>query len=646
MRGRPRTELVLNRSERQQLQAWASGRKISKSLALRSRSVLACASGATNNSVAHSMPVTPQTVSKWRARFVAMRLDGLLDAPRSGKPRKIKDAQIEAVITRTLESTPKDATHWSTRMMAREMGMSQSAISRIWRASPMTERRAFPVTAQPSAGSERRGAPRVLLPIAASSLDRTSEVPLFRQLLIAIREAILEGSLRPGTRLPSTRTIAVDLGVARNTVLVAFEQLTAEGYLESRVGAGTRIASIEVRERRRRAPAGSRSETALSSRGRRLSTRSPSAVVSTPGAFQPGQSDLAHFPHALWGRLLARHARNPRQEILTYNDTGGLAALQGAIADYLGAARGVRCESDQVVVFGGAQAALDLVARMVTDPGDPVWIEDPAYGGARVALTGARAELVPVPVDEEGFDAPAAFDQNQSARAAYVTPSSQFPLGHTMSLARRLRLLEWADQQQAWIIEDDYNSEYRYRGLPMTALQGLDEHERVIYLGTFSKTLLPGLRLAYAVVPAALVPAFRKALRNTGQDAPLLLQAALADFLAEGHFASHVRRMRPIHAERQDTLVGRLRDRLWDRLTCAPLDASMQFPAFLAPDADDRAVARSLAEAGVVVSPLSTYYLGECPHPGLLLGYAGIDEAAARAGGDVLERVLKTGPRD
>lgn len=512
--------------------------------------------------------------------------------------------------------------------------------------SPVTERRAFPVTPRPAAGTERRGAPRALLPLAASSLDRASEVPLFRQLFIAIREAILEGSLRPGTRLPSTRTLALDLEVARNTVLVAFEQLAAEGYLESRVGAGTRVASVEGRERGRRAPAGPRSETDLSTRGRRLGTRSPSALVTTAAAFQPGQPDLARFPHALWARLLARHARNPRREILTYNDTGGLATLQNAIAAYLGAARGVRCESDQVVVFGGGQAALDLIARMVTDPGDPVWIEDPAYGGARAALTAARAELVPVPVDEEGFDVRAAIERDPSARAAYVTPSSQFPLGHTMSLARRLRLLEWADQHDAWIIEDDYDSEYCFSGRPLTALSGLDKYDRVIYVGTFSKTLVPALRLAYAVVPVAVAPAFRTALRNTGHDAPLLLQAALADFLAEGHFASHVRRMRRLHAERLDTLMAMLRDRLGDRLTCSPIDAGMQFPAFLAPDADDRAVARSLAEAGVVVSPLSPHYLGKCPRPGLLLGYAGVNEAATRAGVDVLERVLRTGPRD
>ena len=251
-----------------------------------------------------------------------------------------------------------------------------------------------------------------------------------------------------------------------------------------------------------------------------------------------------------------------------------------------------------------------------------------------------------MPVDEEGFDVRAAIERDPSARAAYVTPSSQFPLGHTMSLARRLRLLEWADQHDAWIIEDDYDSEYCFSGRPLTALSGLDKYDRVIYVGTFSKTLVPALRLAYAVVPVAVAPAFRTALRNTGHDAPLLLQAALADFLAEGHFASHVRRMRRLHAERLDTLMAMLRDRLGDRLTCPPIDAGMQFPAFLAPDADDRAVARSLAEAGVVVSPLSPHYLGKCPRPGLLLGYAGVNEAATRAGVDVLERVLRTGPRD
>ena len=475
------------------------------------------------------------------------------------------------------------------------------------------------------------------LPLGTLALDNDAEAPLYRQLYDALREAILDGRLHPGARLPSSRTLAGDLGVGRNTVLTAYDQLTAEGYLEGQVGAGTRIAavlpdSLLQLDRQAHPPQPgrpARNTRRLSERGRALSATRRLAPTYKRGEGRPflhGLPAIDQFPNLLWSRLLARHARDPRRGNLGYEVGVGLPALREAIAAYAGAARGVVCTADQVIVTVGAQGELDMTARMLLDPGDPVWIEDPGYLGARGALMGAGAALVPVPVDAEGIDVEAGIARHATPRLIYVTPSHQFPLGATLSLQRRLALLDHARQSGAWVLEDDYDSEYRYQGRPIASLQGLDRAGTVIYMGTFAKTMFPAIKIGYLIVPEHLVDAFGTAIRITGHVPPSTVQAALADFIGEGHYGGHVRRMRALYAERRALLLKALDSELAPWLEAAPGEGGLQLSAFLADGADDAAMARAAADADIHVSPLSLYRL-ESGRPGLYMGYASVPEA-------------------
>lgn len=480
------------------------------------------------------------------------------------------------------------------------------------------------------------------------SLDKRAGVPLHRQIFEALREAVLTGRLKPGSRLPSTRALAAELGVARNTVITAFEQLVAEGYLSARVGSGTRVAPIApdallkpgstiraVAERRRGSTPG------LSKRGQLLAGTPRRAALASRTAFQTGLPALDRFPFALWSRLLARRARRPARDLLGYDHVGGYGPLREAITAYLGPARGVNCSPDQVIVVSGAQAAMDLAARLLLDPGDSAWHEEPGFLGARGALLAAGAHLHPVPVDGEGLNAEWGERICPRARLVHVTPSCQFPLGVTMSLDRRLQLLDWAARTGAWILEDDYDSEYRYRGRPISALQGLDSTERIIYIGTFSKTMFPTLRLGYLVVPPGLADAFRTALRHTGQEAPLMLQAALADFISEGHYATHLRRMRVLYAARQALFIDLAMKHLKAWLTVVPSEAGMQVTAYLAKGLDDRAVSEEAKASGLSVAPLSSYYFKKPRRSGLFLGYAGVPESEMQLGMKKLQQILR-----
>jgi GntR family transcriptional regulator/MocR family aminotransferase len=477
------------------------------------------------------------------------------------------------------------------------------------------------------------------------ALDRSAERSLQAQLYHGIRDDILAGRLAPGTRLPATRQVASDFGVARNTVVAAFAQLTREGYLVGRVGAGTQVAELPPEALLAVGSAPPRRGTA--GRTPRLARRAAAWLAAkrpTPDplrrAFQPGLPETAGFPHAVWARLVQRHARRPARGTLGYAHFAGLPALRAAISRYLGSARGVDCDPAQVFVVAGTQAGLDLIARLLLDPGDAAWVEEPGYLGARGALLGAGARLVPVPVDAEGIDVAAGRRLAPRARLVYTTPSHQHPLGMTMSLARRLALLEWAAGAGAWIVEDDYDSEYRYRGRPIAAMQGLDGGGRVVYLGSFSKTLLPALRGGFVVVPPALMDPMAQALRNTGHSMPTLMQAALADFITQGHFATHVRRMRGLYAARQAALLGAIARHADGRLVVEPEEAGMQLAARFPSARDDREVAARAAAAGVVAAPLSIYYLGRPRCRGLLLGYAGVPEREIGPAVQVLAGVL------
>ncbi|MEM7584727.1 MAG: PLP-dependent aminotransferase family protein [Acidobacteriota bacterium] len=471
-------------------------------------------------------------------------------------------------------------------------------------------------------------------------------MPLFRQVYLRIRELILDGTLPRGARLPSTRALATELALSRNTVLGAVEQLVAEGYLVSRVGDGTYVAADipedweSPRRPRRRGPSAQPETPRLSERGERIRSTPIGRDSTEVRPFTVGMPAIDEFPWAIWNRLWTRRSRDLDRAYLCYGDPAGYRPLREAIAAYLNAGRGVRCEADQVIVVSSSQQALDIAARVLIDPGDAAWLEDPGYLGARGALAAAGARIVPVPVDEHGLRVADGRRRAGDARLVSVTPSHQYPAGVTMSLARRLELLDWAADRGAWVLEDDYDSEFRFVGPPLAALQGLDRAGRVIYIGTFTKVIYPSLRLAYVVTPPGLLDALVAARAFVDRHSPTLPQVVLSDFMAGGHFASHVRRMRSVYRDRRQCLLDALKQRLGDALEIKSHPAGMHLVVELADDCDDCAVAQQAAERGIEVSPLSRYYLGEARR-GLLLGYSAVSQDAILAGVDALAEVLE-----
>lgn len=494
------------------------------------------------------------------------------------------------------------------------------------------------------------------------TLDQNALAPLYRQLYERLRAEILEGQLEAGARLPSTRVLASQLGVSRNTTALAYQQLLLEGYIESHVGHGTRVARLRP-ERLSRADGyaptrhtSQRAETqrshpsqvsALSRRGQLLANAHyPGEIYSNlpdPGkrAFRVGQPDANHFPYETWARLVAKHARHSLRAVPLYQKAQGYLPLCEAIAAHIGITRGVHCSPEQIVVTAGSQGALDLVARVLLDPGDGVWVEEPGYLGARGALLFAGASLAPVPVDREGMMVEVGRQRYRDARLAIVTPSHQFPTGVTMSLSRRLALLQWASEAQAWIAEDDYDSEYRFSGRPLEALQGLDGGQRVIYIGTFSKVLIPALRLGYLVAPMTLVGGFIAARRFIDAHLPLLEQMALADFIAEGHFARHLRRMRLLYQERRDALAEALLRDLDDLLEVGASEAGMHLVAWLPVGMSARTVARQASTRDLSLLPIIASDPQESGREGLLLGFASDSPDALRVGVHALAGVLR-----
>ena len=479
-------------------------------------------------------------------------------------------------------------------------------------------------------------------------IDPSSSEPLYRQIYGSIRRDILARLLAPGARLPSTRRLAGDLGVARSTIVIAYEQLRAEGYIEGTMGAGTHVSGTLPDSFVQTRPAGT--VRALAPSTGRISARGQ-AILATkcrglwpsghgPRAFRAGVPAVDVFPVDTWGRLMARRWNRTSSRVLSYGDAFGFLPLRTAVADYLRAARGVRCTPEQVMIVAGSQQALDLSARVLLDPGDEAWLEDPGYHGARGAFAVAGASVVGVPVDEHGLDPERGRALAPHARLAFVTPSRQLPLGVTMTLARRLELLRWADEADAWVLEDDYDSEFRYASRPLAALQGLDERSRVLYAGTFSKVMFPALRLGYLVVPERLIEAFAVTRHFADYHSPYLEQAIMADFIADGHFERHIRRMRAIYQERQAVLVECAARELAGRMTVPPADAGMTLIGWLPPGDDDIAVSRTVCSAGVDVLPLSPFAVSRRINPGLLLGYSGVREDEIREGVTALAAVL------
>lgn len=468
------------------------------------------------------------------------------------------------------------------------------------------------------------------------ALDAGAPEGLGRQICRALQGLILAGGLKPGAKLPSTRTLARHLKVARTTVVAAFELLAAEGYIEGVHGSGTYVAralSAEFPPRPRgRAPARGAPQPRLSRRGETIRRLEPAARTRGLRIFAPGIPALDAFPFEEWRRLVARACRREGARLLYAADPRGWPQLRRAIAAYLGPARGVICDPEQIIILSSARQAVDLTARLLADAGDAVWAEEPGYPEARAALRAAELDLALVPVDGEGLNAEAGRALAPAARLAFVTPSHQYPLGAVMSLARRLDLLDWARRAGASIIEDDYDGEFRYGGRPLTALYGLDGGERVIYVGTFSKVMFPSLRLAYMVCPAPLTDAFVSARGQLDWHAVTITQAALAEFMESGAFAAHIRRMRALYKERQDLLIELVKRHLAGALELRPSNAGLHLAGQLPRGVSDEAVAAALPQDNLAPGILSRYYGAKPAKSGLMLGYAAWDGAALREG--------------
>jgi GntR family transcriptional regulator/MocR family aminotransferase len=464
-----------------------------------------------------------------------------------------------------------------------------------------------------------------------------------------LRQAILDGVLPASAQLPPTRELAASLGVSRNTVMHAFGQLLAEGYVRALTGSGTFVADVLPEQvllssssARARAQTKARAKPAvqLSQRGAGVVGQALASPVQW-GAFVPGVPDVSEFPHRRFEQIAARWRRHPPPELLSYATGGGHPALRQAIATHLQQSRSVACEPEQVLITEGVHQAVDLVSRMLADPQDGVWLEEPGYWGLRGVLAVNGLKVVGMPVDEEGLD-PQPPPGESAPRLIFVTPSHQYPLGSVMSLRRRLALLEYARQNQCWIVEDDYDSEFRFSGHPIPSLQGLVEDAPVIYIGTFSKTLYPGLRVAYAVLPPALVAPLRTAHAELYREGQLVTQAALAQFIGDGHYAAHIRRMRLIYAARRQALLALVTQWLgpgWVHPFDSP--AGLHLVLSLPAGCDDTLVARDALAQGVLVRPLSRYYAGSAAQPGLLLGFACVPEQAMLKPFETLVRCIE-----
>lgn len=469
----------------------------------------------------------------------------------------------------------------------------------------------------------------------------------YTRLYNAVRLSILDGSLPPRTRLPPSRDLAQELTLSRNTVLKVYEQLLAEGYLEARAGSGTFVTDSvpdlppvpATPVQRQPEPV---SPPALSQRGMALIANA-SAGPRQWGAFMPGVPDVSAFPHKLFAKYLNRFSRQPAPQHLTYNShPGGSRELQQALVDYLRVARSVQCLPEQILITEGIHQALDLVTRMLCNPGDSAWVEEPGYWGIRNILRMNDVNLCPVTVDEAGMLPP---DDMLTVppRLIFVTPSHQYPLGSVMSLSRRQQLLAIARRQGSWIVEDDYDSEFRFAGQPIPSLQGLEAGAPVIYIGTFSKTLYPGLRLGYVVFPEPLAAAMMTAHAEFYRAGHLIAQNALAHFITDGHYSAHIRRMRLQYGKRRACLVALIEQHFGDgALHPFSSNAGLHVVLRLPEQVDDVRLAAIANERGVLVRPLSRYYLGSRKETGLLMGFSTLPEEDMRQAFGVLIACLQT----
>ena len=476
--------------------------------------------------------------------------------------------------------------------------------------------------------------------------NRRLNQELWRWLYTEIRSAVLDGRLKANTRLPSTRSLADQYNLARGTVVAAFNQLEAEGYISSQGSAGTFVAPVAIeqtsvtkklkttRNVKSKASLGKHSELQFGA------PTLPPVSHSIGKAFRVYEPAIDLFPVELWARVAARVYRNAPRRLYGKGEAGGYQPLRKAIAEYVGRSRGVRCSPEQILVTSGAQQAFDLASRLLIDPGDSVWMEDPGYPNAAQAFRAAGAKVVPVPVDSEGLQVDKGMELAPHARVVYVTPANQFPLGITMSATRRAQLLGWAVHAGAWIIEDEYDSEYRYSGKPIASLHSLDKSDSVLYVGTFTKLLFNALRLGFIVLPQRLVKAFETARTFMDRHPASLEQAVLAEFITEGHFGAHVRRMKQLYAERLAVLRTEAKRHLSHALEVENAAAGMRALAWIKTGESDKVVAERATQLGLEVAPVSAFTVEHKRKPAILLGFAGCSERELKRGIVLLERVF------
>lgn len=475
------------------------------------------------------------------------------------------------------------------------------------------------------------------------------EQPIYRQLYLRLRDAILSGAMAPGQRLASSRALASQFGIARNTVLQAYVQLEVEGYVQVRSGSGHFVSQLRPAAGDKPQRPGMRAAAPASAEPAVVHNRfdfvPDSLRHSIPAVpFRVNQPDLNLFPIETWARLQSRTLRDARDaaqigSLLGEGDAQGDLSLRRAIADHVSIARGSLCSADAVLITAGAQHAMDMLLRVLTRPGDAVGLEDPCFPGAYSAARAANCQILAMPVDAQGAALPPRLDPGALPRALLLCPSKQFPLGITMSLPRRLALIDWALRHGAWIIEDDYDSEYRFDGKPIPSMQALDGGRNVVYVGTFSKVLFPSLRIGFIVCPQPLIEPLTAARAISGRHGSTLEQRVLARFINEGHLARHVRRMRAVYRERQEVLLEACARKLPRRLDVERAQSGLQTMAWLRPGVDDRHVVARARDAGIALAPLSRFCLQTARAPALVMGFGGFDTTRIRAAVDTLARL-------
>ena len=463
----------------------------------------------------------------------------------------------------------------------------------------------------------------LLCDLILQDIDVDAHRPLQVRIFSIIQKAILSGILIAGARLPSTRQLSAELGVSRMTLTLTYDKLSAEGYIDCQRGKGTFVADIAPSSASVLTLSPSQAESALSARAKIMILGS-SGVAQHAGAFVPGVVETSEFPFSVWKRMQNRHIRRPAAHMTGYDSEGGYLPLREALAHYLQVSRSVICQPEQILITMGSNQSLSLCAHMLADPGDSALTEDPCNWSTALLWQAAGLNVIPVPVDEQGMDISAFTFTSPRPKLLFTSPSHQYPMGVALTLQRRRQLIELAARYGFWIIEDDYDSEFRYDRSPVSSLQGLDHYQRVIYCGTFSKVLFPGLRISYMVLPEKLTGAFKKGLVQLYRPGQFTVQAALADFISEGYFSTHIRRMRGIYAERQHTLRSALTQAFGNEVTMSGGNAGLHLTALFNASVDTNRMMASAASKGVALRELAHYYFHPRQSNGFVLGYGGI----------------------